>query len=120
MSKAMQNQDPKKAIYDRLSLRRKKFIDRIGYENWDPFQEPNHPIDIRKDITKRTARQLVHEFMQATEGDKQSSAYGRGVHEFCMGMMASDDRYQAMFDFCMWYLEQLQAQGIDPKQVWMR
>ena len=33
----------KRAIYESLSPRRKKFIDRIGYEKWDPFQEPKDP-----------------------------------------------------------------------------
>ncbi len=69
--------DPKKAIYDSLSSRRKKFIDRIGYEKWDPFQEPNHPIEIRRDVTRRTARQLMDEFLHSKGDNKQNSAYSR-------------------------------------------
>ena len=30
----------KKAIYEQLSPRRRKYIDRVGYEAWDPFQDP--------------------------------------------------------------------------------
>ena len=30
----------KKAIFETLSKRGKKYIERIGYDKWDPFQEP--------------------------------------------------------------------------------
>ena len=31
----------KREIYERMNPRRRKFVDRIGYDNWDPFQKPN-------------------------------------------------------------------------------
>ena len=37
----------KREIYERMNPRRRKFIDRIGYDEWDPFQKPNDPMDIR-------------------------------------------------------------------------
>ena len=49
----------KRDLYEKISPRRRKFIDRIGYENWDPFPEPNEPNDIRTDISKRTVQQLL-------------------------------------------------------------
>ena len=51
----------KRDLYEKISPRRRKFIDRIGYENWDPFPEPNEPNDIRTDVTKRT----VHPYLCA-------------------------------------------------------
>ena len=39
----------KREIYERMNPRRRKFIDRIGYDEWDPFQKPNDPMDIRVD-----------------------------------------------------------------------
>ena len=47
----------KRTLYERIPPRRRKFIDRMGYENWDPFPEPNEPMEMRTDITKRTAQQ---------------------------------------------------------------
>ena len=44
--------------YERMNPRRRKFIDRIGYDEWDPFQKPNDPMDIRVDPSKRTTQQL--------------------------------------------------------------
>ena len=55
----------KREMYERMSPRGRRFVDRIGYENWDPFQKPNDPLDIRQDATKRTTQQLVREFFQA-------------------------------------------------------
>lgn len=48
----------KREIYERMNPRRRKFIDRIGYDEWDPFQKPNDPMDIRVDPSKRTTQQL--------------------------------------------------------------
>jgi DNA-directed RNA polymerase specialized sigma24 family protein len=103
----MDKDEKKRAIYDRLSSRRKKFIDKIGYENWDPFQEPNHPIEIRREATQRTTQQLVQDFLNQLPAKDHSSAYSRGVAEFCMGIMGKDERYKGMYDFCLWYHEQL-------------
>ncbi len=117
----MDHEEMKRAIYDKLSSRRRKFIDKIGYDNWEPFQEPNHPIDIRKDLTKRTAAQLKAEFFHENEKEEfKSTSYGSGVHEMCMGIFSADDKYKGMMDFCIWYYEQLKEQGIHPKQIWER
>ena len=41
----------KRELYERISPRRRKFIDRIGYDKWDPFPQPNDPVEIRPDVT---------------------------------------------------------------------
>jgi hypothetical protein len=106
----------KRAIYEKLSPRRKKFIDKIGFENWDPFQEPKHPIEIRRDITKRTSSELIMEFMEGK--DKVSLAYEMGLYEICMGLFKADEKYKAMFDFSIWYYNKLTSLGIDPEKAW--
>jgi len=116
----MDKDEQKRAIYERLSPRRKKYIDRIGYEKWDPFQEPNHPIEIRRDRTKRTARDLFLDFLNEHPSSKDNLAYRRGAQELCMGIFSSDDRCRGMFDFCLWYLEQLKRRDVDPAQIWER
>lgn len=118
----MENEELKKAIYDKLSSRRKKFIDKIGYENWDPFQEPNNPIDIRTDVTKRTAQELINEFFRYCSKTNKNinSSYKQGVYECCMGIFRADEKYKGIYDFCLWYMTQLQDQGISPEKVWER
>ncbi len=95
----------KRAIYDSLSARRKKYIDRIGYDKWDPFEEPKDPIDIRRDTTQRTTQQLVREFLQSRPPDAPySNAYGQAVMEMAIGIVNDDERYQAMLEFAAWYM----------------
>ncbi len=95
----------KRAIYETLSARRKKYIERIGYEKWDPFEEPKDPIDIRRDTTKRTTQQLVREFLQSRPPDAPySNAYGQAVMEMAIGIVNDDERYQAMLEFAAWYM----------------
>ncbi|MGD8892872.1 MAG: hypothetical protein PVF94_07575, partial [Desulfobacterales bacterium] len=86
----------KKAIFDSMSPRRQKHILKKGYENWEPFQEPKDPIDIRKDKSKRTTQSLVREFLQTKNFEEYSNAYGRGVFELCLGLINNDDRYRGM------------------------
>ena len=102
----------KRAIYDSLSARMRKYVERIGYDNWDPFEEPKDPIDIRKDPTKRTSQQLVREFLQSRSlEDSYSNTYGRGVLDMCIGIINNDERYLAMLDFATWYNELLKREG---------
>lgn len=98
----------KKAIYEHLSPRRRKYIDKIGYDKWDPFLEPKDPIDIRRDVTQRTTQQLVREFLQQCSQKKYSNAYGRGVLEIALGIVNQDDRFLGMYEFACWYHEQMQ------------
>ncbi len=95
----------KRAIYETLSGRGKKYIERIGYDKWDPFEEPKDPIDIRRDTTKRTTQQLVREFLQSRPPDAPySNAIGQAVMEMAIGIVNDDERYQAMLEFAEWYM----------------
>lgn len=103
----------KKAIYEKMSPRRRKFIDRIGYDRWDPFAEPKHPIEWRTDGTQRTTQQLVREYLQQHAPEKCSNAYSQGVLEICLGMVNGDDRYVAMYEFSLWYADELKKHNIN-------
>jgi hypothetical protein len=101
----------KKYVFDSMSARRQKHIlEKIGYDQWDPFQEPKDPIDIRKDKTKRTSHQLMREFLRSRSFDEYSNAYGQGVFEICMGLINDDDRYLAMYEFSCWYQDLLKKE----------
>lgn len=102
----------KREIYERMNPRRRKFVDRIGYAQWDPFQKPNDPLDIRLDVTKRTTQQLVREFLQqAAQKGQYSNDYGRGALECALGVVNRDEKYLGIFDFCRWYTDLLIKEG---------
>jgi len=106
----------KKAIFDSMSPRRRKHIEKKGFEKWDPFEMPKDPIDIRKDKTKRTSQMLVREFLQRRSSEEYSNEYGRGVLDFCLGIINEDERYIGMFEFASWYIELLKKEGHGLKQ----
>ncbi len=107
-----EQEDQKKQIYERMSPRRRKFVDRIGYDKWDPFQKPNDPLDIRQDVTKRTTQQLVREFLQeAAQKGQYNNDYGRGALECALGIVNRDEKYLGIFDFCLWYRDLLLKEG---------
>lgn len=101
----------KKAIFEAMSPRRKKFIEKIGYDKWDPFQEPKDPIDIRREQTKRTTKQLVREFLVTKTHEEYSNAYGRGVLEIALGIVNNEDRFKGMYEFSCWYRDLLEREG---------
>jgi hypothetical protein len=103
----------KRELYERISPRRRKFIDRLGYDKWEPWAEPFHPADIRKDsITQLTAKDLLWEFLASRpENDRLDPSYARPVKELAMGVVNKDERFRPVFEFCLWYLERLQKEG---------
>jgi len=103
-------EEQKRVIYEKMSPRRRKFIDRIGYEKWDPFQKPNDPMEMRMDISKRTTQQLVREFLQNHKGE-YSNDYGRGALETAVGLVNRDEKCRGIFDFCVWYYNLLLEEG---------
>jgi hypothetical protein len=102
----------KRIIFDQLSPRRKKFIERIGYEKWDPFQQPKDPIEIRKDPSKRTTQQLIREFLQTQPGINYNTAYASGALDIAMGLVNRQDRSVGMYEFAVWYSELLKREGV--------
>jgi len=108
-----EQEDHKRAMFEKLSPRRRKFIERLGYENWDPYFTPKDPIEIRQDPSRRTAAQLIRDFT-ATRGEaKASPAYQARVAEMALGLIQDDDRIRAMYDFSVWYKEILHKEGVE-------
>ena len=100
----------KRAIYEKIPVRRRKFIDKMGYDNWDPFMEPADPIDIRKDRTGRTAQQLVTEFM-AFSGKGGQADYMQTVQELAVILVHNSERVRPVYDFCLWYKSIMEKAG---------
>jgi hypothetical protein len=102
----------KRAIYEKISPRRRKFIDRMGYDEWDPFQEPFDPIDIRKDKTGFTAQQLADAFIRSQDAPPPPQIV-QAVREFSITLVANPERVRGVYDFCVWYNEHLKKSGKD-------
>ncbi|MFC1799267.1 hypothetical protein ACFLZL_05630 [Thermodesulfobacteriota bacterium] len=109
--RSVEENNRKKAIFDRMSSRRQQHILQKGYDKWDPFQEPKDPIDIRKDQTRRTTQTLVREFLQSRTTTEYSNAYSRGALDICLGIINDDERFKGMYDFACWYQELLKREG---------
>jgi len=107
----LSEENRKKAIFESMSSKRQQHILKKGYDQWNPFQEPKDPIDIRRDPTRRTSQMLVREFLQSRPQQEYSNAYGRGVLEICLGIINNDDRFRGMFEFACWYQDLLRKEG---------
>jgi len=102
-----EEEEQKRCIYEKMSLRRKRFIDRIGFAQWDPFQLPKDPLDIRREATQRTVQELVRDFSLTVPRQNQGNDYARGVLECAVGIVNKNDRIRGIYDFCLWYERQL-------------
>ena len=105
----------KRELYGKIPPRRRKFIDKIGYKSWDPFQKPNDPMELRTDISQRTTQQLVREFLQSLgPKSKHSNVYAQGALECALGLINQEDKHLGMFDFAVWYHQLLRKEGYLP------
>lgn len=96
----------KKEIFERMKARRRRFVERIGYENWNPFQPPNGPLDMRTDKAGHTVRQLLEAFEASPfKSQHDSSEYRHGALDCAIGIVNEDERFHGIFDFCLWYAE---------------
>lgn len=105
-------EEKKKAVFDSMSPRRQKHILKKGYEQWDPFEKPKDPIDLRRDKTKRTSQVLIREFLQSRPIETYSNEYGRGAWEICLGIINDDEKFKGMYDFVCWYQDLLKEEGL--------
>lgn len=107
VSLSPEQEETKRAIYEKMNPRRRKFIDKIGYEVWNPFQEPKEPLDLRRDRTRRTITELISDFKRDAKAEAKSPEWLKGATECAVGIIKKDERFQGIFDFCLWYHAQL-------------
>lgn len=105
-----EEEEQKRLFYERMSPRRRRFVDRMGFENWDPFEAPKEPMDIRTDVSQRTAQQLVQEFLRSVSQELHGGEYARGATDCALGLVARQEKFQGILDFCVWYHELLQKE----------
>lgn len=107
-----EEEEQKRYFYKRMSPRRRRFVDRIGFENWDPFEGPKEPMDLRTDITQRTVQELVRDFMKSAVGRVHGGEYARGAMDCAVGIVSGQEKYQGVLDFCVWYHALLQKEKL--------
>jgi len=94
----------KRAIFDGMSPKRQqKILKTVGYKNWDPFQEPRDPIDLREQKIEQMASVLFRQFIVDCEIKDYSDESIQAVKEISRGLIKDKERYKAMYDFCCWY-----------------
>lgn len=93
----------KRAIFDAMSKRGQERILRIGYENWDPFQEPKDPRERIFSSASLKAGALVKEFLQLQVGEQESPVLFKDLFELCRGLLQGEARAQLIMEFCRWY-----------------
>ncbi len=101
----------KRAMYEGLSPRRRRFVDKIGFENWDPFQMPFDPIDLRVDQTGHTPQQLANAFFR-TLPEPPGPDYASSVATFAVELVHNFERARPVMDFCIWYAKLMQQRGL--------
>lgn len=91
----------KKAIFDGMSKRGRERILKIGYENWNPFEEPKDPRERIFGSASIGAAALVREYCEA-RGKEESASMQKELFDICMGFLQGDARAKTVVDFCVW------------------
>ncbi len=92
----------KKAIFDSMAKRGQERILRIGYENWNPFEEPKDPRERIFGSASAKANMLIEEFYRVTKNKEESVAVHREIFELCRGLLQEEGRSKAIVEFCGW------------------
>lgn len=97
----------KKAIFDGMAKRGKERILRMGYENWDPFQEPKDPRERIFSPASQRATAILEEFYHARGDKEESVVLHKELFELCRGILQDEAQARLIYDFCTWYKEKL-------------
>jgi len=92
----------KKAIFDGMAKRGQERILRIGYENWDPFEEPKDPRERIFGSASIKAGALIREFYESKGNKEESVTLHRELFELCRGLLQGESRAQVIVEFCNW------------------
>lgn len=105
-----EEEELKKLYYEKMAPRRRRFIDRIGFDKWDPFEGPKEPMDIRVDTTGRTIEDLVEDFNKSPYAEASEGEFQRGVMNMAYGLVNKDEMYRGAFAFALWYAKVLKKE----------
>ncbi|SPF47682.1 conserved hypothetical protein [Syntrophobacter sp. SbD1] len=102
MTDIEEREQRKKAIFDGMGKRGQERILKIGYETWDPFQEPKDPRERIFGAASVKAGAFVREYYESVGGKEESVALHRELFELCLGLLQEDSRAGVIVDFCAW------------------
>jgi hypothetical protein len=111
MNEQEEREYKKKAIFDSMAKRGQERILRIGYENWDPFQEPKDPRERIFGSASSKATALIQEFYKVTNNKEESVAVHREIFELCRGLIQEEGRAKAIVEFCGWLQKRVGSGG---------
>lgn len=109
-----QVEEQKRAMYEGLSPRRRRFVDRIGYENWDPYQAPFDPIDIRTDVMGMSTHDLLNRYFKSLP-EMPDPDYMQTLSEFMVMLVMNIEKVRPILEFSDWYNARLKERGISIK-----
>lgn len=109
-----QLEEQKRVMYEGLSPRRRRFVDRIGYENWDPYQAPFDPIDLRTDALGMTTHDLLNHYFRTLPAVPDPD-YMQTLSEFMVLLVMNIEKVRPILEFSDWYNAQLKSRGISIK-----
>lgn len=98
----------KKAIFDGMAKRGQERILRLGYENWDPFQEPKDPRERIFGSTSLKANAVIQRFYLSAGNMEESVSVHKDLFDLCRGLIQGEARARAILDFCVWYKQNLE------------
>jgi hypothetical protein len=101
----------KRQIFAGMSPRRRKQIEKRGYDRWDPFLKPKEPPFVKgfedKAGLPENPLELYHYYLTYGLKDRRredlSEQYLQGVMEACGAVKVHEDRLRAHCDFYTWY-----------------
>ncbi|MCX7823293.1 MAG: hypothetical protein N2260_07625 [Syntrophobacterales bacterium] len=92
----------KRAIFESMSKRGKERILKMGYENWDPFQEPKDPREIIFSSSAQQAINILKEFYEVSGLGEAAVDYHRELFEIVRGFLNGDRRARVIVSLCAW------------------
>lgn len=98
----------KRAIFESMSKRGKERVLRIGYENWDPFQEPKDPRERIFNSSAQMATGLLKEFYRTSSFGDLALDYHRELFEIVRGFLDGDTRSRIIVSLCSWIERRLE------------
>jgi hypothetical protein len=102
---ANEQETKKRAIFDGMSQRGRERVLRMGYENWDPFQEPKDPRERIRGSLALQVDGLLREFLAVSQAGEGARAFITDLQDLCTGLLRQDRRAQVLSEFCLWLRE---------------
>lgn len=92
----------KRAIFESMSKRGQQRILKLGYENWDPFQEPKDPRERIFASSAQRALMLLQEFYETSDMREVAMTHHRELFDIVRGFLDGDPRAKVIVSLCWW------------------